>query len=84
MPTRTYQLTVEGELGDEVSSAFGGMTLARGEGTTTLTGELRDQAELHGVLQRVSDLGLTLLETKTVNRHPDHLANHEAQENHHG
>jgi len=38
------------------------MTLARTEGTTTLTGPVRDQAELQGLLQRVSDLGLTLLE----------------------
>jgi len=45
-----------------MQGAFGGMTLARTEGTTTLTGPVRDQAELQGLLQRVSDLGLTLLE----------------------
>ena len=66
MATRTYRLTVEGELGDQMSSAFPGMALTHGNGTTTLTGELRDQAELQGALQRVSDLGLTLLETKVV------------------
>jgi hypothetical protein len=58
---RTYRLIVEGELGNQLESAFGGMTLTRNEGTTTLTGDLRDQAELQGVLRRVSDLGLTLL-----------------------
>jgi hypothetical protein len=41
------------------------MTLIRGDGTTHLVGRLRDQAELYGLLQRVSDLGLTLL-TATV------------------
>ena len=66
MSARTYRLTVEGELGDHMASAFPGMTLAHGQGTTTLTGELRDQAELQAVLRRVSDLGLTLLETKAV------------------
>jgi len=45
-----------------MQGAFEGMTLARAEGTTTLTGPVRDQAELQGLLQRVSDLGLTLLE----------------------
>ena len=70
MSTRTYRLTVEGELGDQLASAFPGMTLAHGQGTSTLTGELRDQAELHGVLRRVSDLGLTLLETKAVGVRP--------------
>jgi hypothetical protein len=57
---------VEGELGDRFESAFAGMTLTRADGTTTLTGDLRDQAELQGVLQRVSDLGLTLLEARAI------------------
>jgi hypothetical protein len=66
MAARTYWLTVDGELGEHMASLFPGMTLTPGEGTTTLSGEMRDQAELQGVFQRVSDLGLTLLETKSV------------------
>jgi hypothetical protein len=66
MAARKYWLTVDGELGDHMASAFPGMTLTRGDGMTTLSGEMRDQAELQGVFQRVSDLGLTLLETKSV------------------
>jgi hypothetical protein len=46
------------------------MALTHGEGTTTLIGDLRDQAELHAVLRRVTDLGLTLLETKAVGERP--------------
>jgi len=65
MAARTYRLTVEGELSDIAAQAFEGMTLTRAAGTTLLVGRVRDQAELHGVLQRVSDLGLTLL-TATV------------------
>ena len=71
MANRTYRLTVEGELGDQMAWAFPGMTLTRGDGTTTVTGELRDQAELQGMLQRVSELGLTLLETKALGPRPD-------------
>jgi hypothetical protein len=37
------------------------MTLTREKGNTLLVGSVRDQAQLHGLLQRVSDLGLTLL-----------------------
>jgi hypothetical protein len=66
MAARTYWLTVDGELGDHMASAFPGMTLTHGDGITTLSGEMRDQAELQGVFQRVSDLGLTLLETKSM------------------
>ena len=66
MAARTYQLIVEGELGDRLESSFAGMTFTRGEGTTTLTGDLRDQAELQGVLQRMSDFGLVLLEARAI------------------
>jgi len=63
---RTYRLIVEGELSDRMQPAFEGMTLARAEGTTTLTGPVRDQAELQGLFQRVSDLGLTLLQVTAL------------------
>ena len=33
----------------------------RSDGTTTLTGEVEDQAELHGLLKKVRDLGLPLI-----------------------
>ena len=61
MAVRTYRLTVDGELSDRAVEAFGGMTLTRERGRTILIGPVRDQAELQGHLQRVSDLGLTLL-----------------------
>ena len=66
MAARTYRLRVEGELSDIAAQALEGMTLTRGAGTTLLVGRVRDQAELHGVLQRVSDLGLTLLNATVV------------------
>src|SRR5436190_2013684 len=61
MAVRTYRLTVDGELTERAVQAFDGMTLTREDGRTVLTGLVRDQAELQGHLQRVSDLGLTLL-----------------------
>ena len=45
--------------------AFAGMRLTRESGHTILVGRVRDQSELHGLLQRVSDLGLTLLAATT-------------------
>ena len=42
------------------------MTLTRERGNTVFTGPVRDQAELQGLLQRVSDLGLTLLSAIAV------------------
>ena len=62
MSSREYRLVVKGELSDRMQLAFEGMSLTRGDGTTTLTGTIRDQAELQSVLQRITDLGLTLLD----------------------
>ena len=66
MTDRTYRLIVEGELSDHLALVFPGMALTRAEGGTALTGTVRDQAELQGLLQRTSDLGLTLLEARAI------------------
>jgi hypothetical protein len=66
VPEREYRLTVEGELSDRMRPAFEGMTLTREHGNTVLSGPVRDQAELQGLLQRISDLGLTLLSAIAV------------------
>ncbi len=73
MPDRNYRLIVEGELSDYLEPTFCGMTLTRAQGNTELTGRLRDQAELQGLLQRVSALGLTLLEVTTIDDRPERL-----------
>ena len=72
MDAREWRLTVEGELSDRAGQAFAGMALTHEKGNTVLVGRIRDQAELHGHLQRVSDLGLTLLDATVVDepRHP--------------
>ena len=66
MTVREYSLVVEGELSDELGTTFAGMTLTCNEGKTLLVGQVRDQAELHGLLQRISNLGLTLLSATTT------------------
>jgi hypothetical protein len=63
---RTYQLIVDGELSDDMQPALPGLALERLDGTTALTCYVRDQAELQGLLQRVSGLGMTLLEVKSI------------------
>jgi hypothetical protein len=74
MAARNYRLIVEGELSDALEPAFDGMTLTRAAGNTALTGTVRDQPELHGLLRRVSDLGLTLLEAKAIDDDPESTA----------
>ncbi len=57
-----YEVTVTGHLDDRWSDWLGDLALIRNDDTTTtlcLDGD--DQAQLHGVLTRLRDLGVTLL-----------------------
>jgi hypothetical protein len=59
---RVYALQVEGHLDHHWTDWFGGLTITHGaDGTSTLVGPVADQAELHGVLAKVRDLGLSLI-----------------------
>jgi RimJ/RimL family protein N-acetyltransferase len=61
-PTPTYQIRVAGHLDEHWSAWLDGFALTRGDdGTTVITGPVADQAQLHGVLARVRDLGVPLL-----------------------
>ena len=61
-PPVAYVLRVSGHLDPHWAASFGGLVLAHDpDGTTTLTGAVADQAELHGILTRIRDLGVTLI-----------------------
>jgi hypothetical protein len=60
--TDAYEIRVQGHLDGRWSAWFDGMTLvANDDGSTLISGEVADQAALHGLIQRVRDLGLPLL-----------------------
>ena len=61
-----YQLKVKGEFGRRWSDWFEGMKIESGDGVTILTGEVVDQAALHGLLVQVRDLGLTLISVTRI------------------
>ena len=56
-----YQIVVRGELSHRYVLAFEGMTLTTEDGRTAITGPVVDQAHLHGLLDRIGDLGLELV-----------------------
>jgi hypothetical protein len=59
----TYTIRVQGHLDDHWSARLAELALIRNEdGTTTLTGVLADQAQLHGVLARLRDINAVLLD----------------------
>ena len=59
-PTR-YRIAVRGRLSGRLASAFEGFALEPGHEYSVLAGEIRDQAHLYGILDRVRDLGLELV-----------------------
>ncbi len=57
-----YEIRVKGHLGGHWSEWFDGLEISNLEGgEAVLSGEIVDQAALHGVLAKVRDLGLPLL-----------------------
>jgi hypothetical protein len=62
-----YEIQVQGHLDEHWAAWFGGLALVReDDGTTTLRGTVADQAELHGLLAKVRDLGTPLLSVKAA------------------
>lgn len=62
-----YELRTAGHLDDHWSARFDARRLDRNEdGTTTLTVDVADQAQLHGVLAGIRDIGVRLLSLTVV------------------
>ena len=59
-PSR-YRIVLRGRLSESFESAFEGMALEPGPNQTVLTGEVRDQAHLYGLLDRLRDFGIELV-----------------------
>lgn len=57
-----YEIRVQGMLDESWSEWFGGLDVQpSASGVTVLAGPIRDQAALHGLLNKIRDLGLPLL-----------------------
>jgi pimeloyl-ACP methyl ester carboxylesterase len=56
-----YEFVLRGELGDRFGLLFEGMRLDRIPGHTVLTGAVLDQSHLHGLIERIQELGLELV-----------------------
>jgi hypothetical protein len=61
-----YRIVVRSELSDTYAVAFEGMEMETKKGVTILTGEVIDQPQLYGILDRINGLGLQLLSVQAL------------------
>ncbi len=62
-----YLIRVKSHLGPGTATAFEGFTIRHeANGESVLIGRVVDQAALHGILMRIRDLGLVLIEVRSI------------------
>ena len=70
-----YEVRVGEHLDDHWAAWFGVGTLTHeDDGTTVLRGDVADQAQLHGLLAKVRDLGATLISVTPLDQNPPRAA----------
>ena len=71
--TGRYEIRIQGQLHARWAAWFDGWSLTdENKGTTVISGPVIDQAALHGLLQKVRDIGLPLISVTQVD--PDQRA----------
>jgi len=65
---KQIEIEIEGHVDKKWAEWFEEMEINYHEGTTVLTGNLPDQSALHGLLNKIRDLNLTLTSVKTENK----------------
>jgi hypothetical protein len=64
-PSR-YELRIKGRLGEALLGSFAGFDAEVEPVETVLRGDIEDQAALHGVLERIHEAGLEIVEVRKV------------------
>jgi hypothetical protein len=65
-----YQIRITGQLDPRWADWFEGLTITIDGSDTLITGQVVDQAALHGLLKRVRDLGMPLVSVGPVESEP--------------
>jgi hypothetical protein len=61
-----YEIRIKGRMSDSLTGAFEDFTASVKPAETVMRGEVRDQSELHGVLDQIQSLGLELIEVRRL------------------
>jgi len=67
--SQIYEITFLGQAGRTLSAVFDDCEITIGPGTTTLRASLPDSGALSGLMERISDLGLKVIDVTLV-AHP--------------
>ena len=70
MRPHDYEITFTGQAGSALRAEFDDCEVTTGQGTTILRAELLDQAALTGLVQRISGLGLEVIDVRRVDPPP--------------
>jgi hypothetical protein len=71
MPARRYEFRVAGRLSERVQGAFVDMAVHDAPAETVISGEVVDDAHLHGVLAQIQNLGLHVVSVLQVPSSPE-------------
>lgn len=66
MQSQAYEITFLGQAGTTLRAEFDDCEVTIGPGTTTLRAELPDQGALSGLMERISGLGLRVIDVSLV------------------
>ena len=61
-----YEIRVEGVLDRRWTAWFEGLEIASDDSQTIISGRVADQAALHGLLNRICDLGLVIVSVRRL------------------
>jgi hypothetical protein len=61
VPMSRYRIVLRGRLSERFASAFEGMAVESGPNQTVLVGDVRDEAQLYGLLDRLQEFGIELV-----------------------
>ena len=64
--SQTYEITFLGQAGSTLTAEFDDCEITIGPGTTTLRADLPDQGALTGLMERISGLGLEVIDVSLV------------------
>ena len=76
-----YEIRLKGHLDSRWAAWFDGLSLTNdSDGTTVISGLVADQAALHGLLQKVRDVGLPLVSVTQVEPRPARRTRHQSRQ----